>query len=62
MAFSKYNYKSKEELIEYIEALEVVAVTSCSNPVIKLIIASNPDLIPLDIKMDLIKAIAKIKK
>ena len=62
MAFSEYNYKSKEELIKYIEALEALAVTAFPNPVIKLIIASDPDIIPFDSKIDLIKAIAKIKK
>ena len=62
MAFSEYNYKSKEDLIEYIEALEALAVTAFPNPVIKLIIASEPDLISLNSKMDLIKAIAKLKK
>jgi len=62
MAFSEYNCKSKEDLIEYIEALEVLAVTAFPNPIIKLIISTDPDIIPLDIKMDLIKAIAKIKK
>jgi len=62
MTLSEYNYKSREELIEYIEALDALAVTSCPNPVIKLIIASDPDIIPLDIKMDLIKTIAKLNK
>jgi len=61
MAFSEYNYKSKAELIEYIQALEVLAVTAFPNPVIKFIIASAPD-IPLNSKIDLIKTIAKIKK
>ena len=60
--FSEYNYKSKAELIEYIQALELLAVTSCPNPVIKLILASDRGLIPLDSKMDLIKTIAKLKK
>jgi len=60
--FSEYNYKSKAELIEYIQALELLAVTSCPNPVIKLILASDRGLIPLDSKMDLIKTIAKLRK
>ena len=51
MTLSEYNYKSKAELIEYIQALEVLAVTSCHNPVIKLIIASNSNLIPLIVKL-----------
>ena len=61
-AFSEYNYKSKEDLIEYIEALEALAVTAFPNPIIKLIIAIDLDIIPLDIKMDLIKSIAKLKE
>ena len=60
MALPEYAYKSKEELIEYIEALEALTFTVCPNPVIKLIIAS--DIIPLDSKIDLIKAIAKLNK
>jgi hypothetical protein len=62
MALSKYAYKSKEELIEYIQALEYLTITSCTNPIIKLIITSTPELIPLDSKIDLIKTISKLKK
>jgi hypothetical protein len=62
MVLSEYVYKSKEELIEYIQALEYLAVTSCPNPVIKLIIATDSDIIPLDSRIDLIKTIAKLKK
>ena len=59
MIFSDYNYKSKEELIEYIQALESLAATVCTSPIIKLIIISDLDIIPLDSKIDLIKTIVK---